>query len=75
MAVQPPGEVVEIFALALIERRQCLTQLFAVCRDNQHLLEVTSAIRDIEGVAETDTAVILSELKDSYRFSDSVRPA
>jgi hypothetical protein len=25
-------------------------------------------------VAETDTAVILSELKDSYRFSDSVRP-
>ena len=45
----------------------------AVCRDNQHLLEVTSAIREIEGVAETDTAVILSELKDSYRFSDSVR--
>ena len=46
----------------------------AVCRDNQHLLEVTSAIRELEGVAETDTAVILSELKDSYRFSDSVRP-
>ena len=46
----------------------------AVCRDNQHLLEVTSAIRELDGVAETDTAVILSELKDSYRFSDSVRP-
>ena len=35
---------------------------------------MTSAIREVEGVAETDTAVILSELKDSYRFSDSVRP-
>ena len=31
------------------------------------------AIREIDGVAETDTAVILSELKDSYRFSDAVR--
>jgi Lrp/AsnC family transcriptional regulator for asnA, asnC and gidA len=46
----------------------------AVCRDHQHLLEVTSAIRGIDGVAETDTAVILSELKDSYRFSETVRP-
>ena len=26
------------------------------------------------GVIETDTAVILSELKDSYRFSEAVRP-
>jgi Lrp/AsnC family transcriptional regulator for asnA, asnC and gidA len=47
----------------------------AVCRDNEHLLEVvTHGIREVPGVAETDTAVILSELKDSYRFSDSVRP-
>jgi Lrp/AsnC family transcriptional regulator for asnA, asnC and gidA len=47
----------------------------AVCRDNEHLLEVvTRGIRAVPGVAETDTAVILSELKDSYRFSDSVRP-
>ena len=27
-----------------------------------------------DGVAETDTAVILSELKDSYRFSETVPP-
>jgi Lrp/AsnC family transcriptional regulator, regulator for asnA, asnC and gidA len=46
----------------------------AVCRDNQHLLEVTTQLREIDGVAETDTAVILSELKDSYRFSEAVRP-
>ena len=46
----------------------------AVCRDNQHLLEVTGTIREVDGVAETDTAVILSELKDSYRFSEAVRP-
>ena len=44
----------------------------AVCRDNQHLLEVADAIRRVEGVVETDTAVILSELKDSYRFSETV---
>jgi len=25
-------------------------------------------------VTETDTAVILSELKDSYRFAEAVRP-
>ncbi len=46
----------------------------AVCRDNQHLLEVTTEIREVPGVAETDTAVILSELKDSYRWSEAVRP-
>ena len=46
----------------------------AVCRDNQHLLEVTTQIREVPGVAETDTAVILSELKDSYRWSEAVRP-
>lgn len=47
----------------------------AVCRDNEHLLEVvTDGIRRVEGVTETDTAVILSELKDSYRFSEAVRP-
>ena len=46
----------------------------AVCRDNQHLLEVTGAIRHVDGVAETDTAVILSELKDSYRFAEAIRP-
>ena len=46
----------------------------AVCRDNQHLLEVvTGAIREVPGVVETDTAVVLSELKDSYRWSDAVR--
>jgi Lrp/AsnC family transcriptional regulator for asnA, asnC and gidA len=44
----------------------------AVCRDNQHLLEVvTHGIRQVPGVVETDTAVILSELKDSYRFSEA----
>ena len=46
----------------------------AVCRDNEHLLEITTTIREVPGVAETDTAVILSELKDSYRFSETVRP-
>ena len=46
----------------------------AVCRDNQHLLEVvTDGIREVAGVVETDTAVVLSELKDSYRWSDAVR--
>jgi Lrp/AsnC family transcriptional regulator for asnA, asnC and gidA len=45
-----------------------------VCRDNQHLLEITNAIRQVAGVTETDTAVVLSELKDSYRFSETVRP-
>jgi Lrp/AsnC family transcriptional regulator for asnA, asnC and gidA len=45
-----------------------------VCRDNQHLLEVTNAIREVGGVTETDTAMVLSELKDSYRFSETVRP-
>jgi len=46
----------------------------AVCRDNQHLLEVvTIGIRQVPGVVETDTAVVLSELKDSYRFSEAVR--
>ncbi len=45
----------------------------AVCRDNQHLLEVvTDGIRQVPGVVETDTAVVLSELKDSYRWSDTV---
>ncbi len=45
-----------------------------MCRDNQHLLEITATIREIDGVDATDTAVILSELKDSYRFSEAVRP-
>jgi Lrp/AsnC family transcriptional regulator for asnA, asnC and gidA len=46
----------------------------AVCRDNQHLLEVvTHGIRGVPGVVETDTAVVLTELKDSYRWSDAVR--
>jgi Lrp/AsnC family transcriptional regulator for asnA, asnC and gidA len=46
----------------------------AVCRDNQHLLEVvTDGIREVPGVVETDTALVLSELKDSYRWSDAVR--
>jgi Lrp/AsnC family transcriptional regulator for asnA, asnC and gidA len=46
----------------------------AVCRDNEHLLEVvTNGIRDVPGVVETDTAVILSELKDSYRWAEAVR--
>jgi Lrp/AsnC family transcriptional regulator, regulator for asnA, asnC and gidA len=46
----------------------------AVCRDNQHLLEVvTNGIREVEGVVETDTAVVLTELKDSYRWSEAVR--
>ena len=45
----------------------------AVCRDNQHLLEVvTDGIRQVPGVVETDTAVVLSELKDSYRWSETV---
>ncbi|MET0128269.1 MAG: Lrp/AsnC family transcriptional regulator [Solirubrobacterales bacterium] len=47
----------------------------AVCRDNEHLLDVvTHGIREVPGVTETDTAVILSELKDSYRFAEAVRP-
>jgi Lrp/AsnC family transcriptional regulator for asnA, asnC and gidA len=46
----------------------------AVCRDNEHLLDVvTGGIRQVPGVVETDTAVVLSELKDSYRWSDAVR--
>ncbi len=46
----------------------------AVCRDNQHLLEiVTNGIREVPGVVETDTAVVLTELKDSYRWSEAVR--
>jgi Lrp/AsnC family transcriptional regulator for asnA, asnC and gidA len=45
-----------------------------VCRDNEHLLElVANGIRAVDGVVETDTAVVLSELKDSYRWSDAVR--
>lgn len=44
-----------------------------VCRDNQHLLEVMAhGIREVPGVVETDTAIVLSELKDSYRFSEAV---
>ncbi len=46
----------------------------AVCRDNHHLHEVvTGGIREVPGVVETDTAVVISELKDSYRWSDTVR--
>ncbi len=44
-----------------------------VCRDNQHLLEVvTRGIRQVPGVTETDSAIVLSELKDSYRWSETV---
>ena len=45
----------------------------AVCRDNQHLLEVvTSGIRQVPGVTETDRRSSSSELKDSYRWSETV---
>ena len=67
----PPGVVPEVDYVAVCTGPTDLL-VGAVCRDNQHLLEVvTHGIRQVPGVVETDTAVILSELKDSYRFSEA----
>ena len=46
----------------------CDIQLEAACRDNEHLLDLVSALAHIEGVKSTETFIYLKIVKNSYEW-------
>lgn len=56
----------EAVSYAVIVAGQFDLMLEVVCRDHQHLLDVTEQLRSVEGVLSTDSFVYLRLAKQSY---------